>query len=336
MSDASLRNMLINENTKGIVYHTVKFCDFYSDEVNKNKNNIPYIQIETEFDSAVSGQISTRLEAFFENNFGKENTMDINKIGSYYVGIDSGSTSTAAVLTDKNGNILESCILPTGAKSSDSASAAFEAVTKDIDKKDIIATVSTGYGRKNTDIRTKDITEISCHAKGVFAMFKKPCTVIDIGGQDSKIIITDDKGGVRDFCMNDKCAAGTGRFFELMADTLKMPLSELSGRGKEAREEITISSMCAVFAESEMVSLIADNKDTDDIICAVNNAVAARIYQMAMRIGAKAPFVLTGGVAQNKGLACALERKFGDKVYALSQPQLSGALGAALLVKESL
>ena len=205
-----------------------------------------------------------------------------------------------------------------------------------IKKEDIVRIVTTGYGRAYIDSGDDSITEITCHAKGAHYLNPNVRTVIDIGGQDIKAISIDENGAVKNFLMNDKCAAGTGRFLEMMARTLGLSLEEMSTRGLEWKENVVISSMCTVFAESEVVSLVAQNKDVADIIHGLNVSVASKVGALAARLGKKNPgeYMMTGGVAKNKGIIQALEEKLGAKLYICDEAQLCGALGAALFAYE--
>ena len=185
-------------------------------------------------------------------------------------------------------------------------------------------------------IEDDSITEITCHAKGAHYLNPNVRTVIDIGGQDIKAISIDENGAVKNFLMNDKCAAGTGRFLEMMARTLGLSLEEMSTMGLEWKENIVISSMCTVFAESEVVSLVAQNKAVSDIIHGLNMSVASKVGALAARLGQDNPgeYMMTGGVAKNKGITNALEEKLGAKLYICDEAQLCGALGAALFAYE--
>ena len=178
------------------------------------------------------------------------------------------------------------------------------------------------------------ITEITCHARGAHFLDPEVRTVIDIGGQDSKVIRLDENGAVANFVMNDKCAAGTGRFLEMMARTMEMNLDQMSECGLEFKEDITISSMCTVFAESEVVSLIAQNKATDDIVHGLNKAVAVKTAALTRRVGGEEKYMMTGGVSKNKGLVKTLEEKLGTKLVISDKAQLCGALGAALFAAD--
>ena len=256
----------------------------------------------------------------------------------YFAGIDSGSTSTDVVILNKDHEIVTSIILPTGAGAAIGADRALsEALNQaGLQREDIDALVTTGYGRTAIKSGDKSITEITCHARGAHFLNPEVRTVIDIGGQDSKVIRLDENGAVANFVMNDKCAAGTGRFLEMMARTLGLSLEEMSTRGLEWKENVVISSMCTVFAESEVVSLVAQNKDVADIIHGLNVSVASKVGALAARLGKKNPgeYMMTGGVARNKGIIQALEEKLGAKLYICDEAQLCGALGAALFAYE--
>ncbi|ADL07233.1 acyl-CoA dehydratase activase [Thermosediminibacter oceani] len=337
MRMAEDRSKLTNKEFKGIIYNTIKFCDFYSYEYAelKNKVDIPLLKIETDYTDSNSGQILTRVDAFLESTGIKK----VEKKGAqkgYFAGIDSGSTSTNAVIIDENKNIISYSIIPTGPRAVESASKAFEIALNNagLSKKDIASIVATGYGRVSIPFADRIVTEITCHGKGAFFIDNAIRTVIDIGGQDSKVIRLDDSGNVVDFVMNDKCSAGTGRFLEVMARTLGVPIDEMAKVHKEVKENITITSMCTVFAESEVISLIAQNKDQRDIIYALNKAVASKAVSLVERIGRKGKYMMTGGVAKNWGVVHAIESKLGEKLIIPPEPQIIGALGAALISLE--
>ena len=259
--------------------------------------------------------------------------------GIYYVaGVDSGSTSTDVVILDQDGKIKSTMIIPTGGGAMMSAEKSLDlAVEKaGIKEEEIVRIVTTGYGRAYIESGDDSITEITCHAKGAHYLNPNVRTVIDIGGQDIKAISIDENGAVKNFLMNDKCAAGTGRFLEMMARTLGLSLEEMSTKGLEWKENIVISSMCTVFAESEVVSLVAQNKDVADIIHGLNVSVASKVGALAARLGKKNPgeYMMTGGVAKNPGIIKALEEKLDAKLYICDEAQLCGALGAALFAYE--
>jgi len=331
------RSRLLNGKFRGIIYNTIKFCDLYSYEYAELKSNvdIPVLKIETDYNDSNSGQISTRIDAFLESTgIKKMEGQRANK--GYFAGVDSGSTSTNVVIIDENKNIISYSIVPTGPKSLESATQAFEiALNKaGLQKKDIKSIVATGYGRVSIPFADKVVTEITCHGKGAFFIDDTVRTVIDIGGQDSKVIRLDDTGNVIDFVMNDKCSAGTGRFLEVMARTLGISIEEMAKVQKEVKEDITITSMCTVFAESEVISLIAQNKDRSDIIHALNKSIASKAISLVDRIGRKGKYMMTGGVAKNQGVVCAIESRLGEKLIIPFEPQIIGALGAALISLE--
>ncbi len=220
---------------------------------------------------------------------------------NYYVaGIDSGSTSTNIVILDKDKNIISYSIVSTGAKSIYGAEAALDTALEkaDLSKDNLKYIVSTGYGRVNIPFANENVTEITCH--GIAAHHLNPSirTVMDIGGQDSKVIKLDEKGNIKDFAMNDKCAAGTGRFLDMMARTLQISIDEMSREGLHWEEELKITNMCTVFAESEVVSLIAENKEKCDIIHGLNDSIASKMLSLLNRVGKEDAYMMTGGVAK--------------------------------------
>ena len=340
MMDHSGRKRLYNDpGLKGIIYHTVKFCDFYSFEYAQIKQNVtvPLLKIESDYTVQSSGQLLTRLEAFAESmNMEQLEGKELKMGKGYFAGIDSGSTSTDVVILDKDQNIVTGIILPTGAGAAIGAERALEEALKDagLQREDIDAMVTTGYGRTAISDGDKSITEITCHARGAHFLNPEVRTVIDIGGQDSKVIRLDENGAVANFVMNDKCAAGTGRFLEMMARTMEMRLDDMGKAGLSYKEDITISSMCTVFAESEVVSLIAQNKATDDIVHGLNKAVASKTAALAKRVGGEERYMMTGGVSKNQGLVKTLEEKLGTTLVISDKAQLCGALGAALFAKD--
>ena len=340
MNNSTRRNRLyLDPYLKGIIYHTVKFCDFYSFEYAQIKQNVtvPLLKIESDYTVQSSGQLLTRLEAFAESmNMEQLEGKELKMGKGYFAGIDSGSTSTDVVILDKDQNIVTGIILPTGAGAAIGAERALEEALKDagLQREDIDAMVTTGYGRTAISDGDKSITEITCHARGAHFLNPEVRTVIDIGGQDSKVIRLDENGAVANFVMNDKCAAGTGRFLEMMARTMEMSLDDMGKAGLSYKEDITISSMCTVFAESEVVSLIAQNKATDDIVHGLNKAVASKTAALAKRVGGEERYMMTGGVSKNQGLVKTLEEKLGTTLVISDKAQLCGALGAALFAKD--
>ncbi|WP_297632888.1 acyl-CoA dehydratase activase [uncultured Clostridium sp.] len=342
MADTTNRRSLIEDpNLKGIIYHTVKFCDHYSFEyMGLNKGEIPIIKIESDLTNQSNGQIKTRIEAFNEQlNGGKFKMKTIeNKERIYTMGIDSGSTSTNIIILDKDKKVLSSVIVRTGARALDSAYKALDLALEEakLKREDISLIVGTGYGRYNIDFVDENITEITCHGKGAHFFNTEVRTIIDIGGQDSKAIAVDENGNVTSFVMNDKCAAGTGRFLEMIAKTLEIDLEQMSKEGLTYNEDITITSVCSVFAESEVVSLIADNKERRDIIHGVNKSIATKTVALVDRVGRNPKYMMTGGVAKNAGVIKEIENKLNSKLFIAEEPQICGAMGAALIGLEKI
>ncbi len=346
MADITSRRALTEDpNLRGIIYNTVNFCDFYSYEYSRLKTalQIPVLKVETDYTNQGAGQMKTRLDAFFENiteqgrlrqvKNKNKNVKEEAKETAYYAGIDSGSTSTNAVVIDSQKNIIAFAVVPTGVKVAESAQKALdEALSKGgIGREQINMIVTTGYGRANINVGSKDVTEITCHAKGAYFLDPGVRTIIDIGGQDSKVIRLDEKGNISDFVMNDKCAAGTGRFIEMMAQSLQLTLKEISTCGLKWSEDVTISSMCSVFAQSEVVSLIADDKKLEDIVHGINRSVASKLVTLVKRGKMDSKYMMTGGVARNIGVVRAIEEKLGTEIIIPEEPDICGALGAALI-----
>ncbi len=252
----------------------------------------------------------------------------------FYCGIDAGSTATKAVLIDSGKNLLASEILFTGYDVEKTAKSAFESLLKKSGVKEVKKIVSTGYGRMRIPWAHKTFTEITCHAKGAFYLFPGTRTIIYIGGQDSKAIKIDGKGKMVDFAMNDKCSAGTGRFLENISKVLETDTIEMGKLALEAKESVRISSTCTVFAESEVISLIHQGKDRNSIIRGLFEAIVSRVLSLATRIGLEKEVTLTGGVAKNKGVVDAMKRILGFEPNVPEDPQIVGALGAALIALE--
>ncbi len=252
-----------------------------------------------------------------------------------YAGLDIGSLSSEAVLLQGD-EILSYVILPTGADPQRAARRCFyEALEKGgVKEGEVERVVATGYGRLRIPFAQEQVTEITCHAKGAHFLFPGTRTVIDIGGQDSKVITLDEAGRVTDFVMNDKCAAGTGRFLEVMAQALEMELEEMAEEAAKSRRSIPISSMCTVFAESEVISLIAEGHRREEIAGGLHRSIAERIYRMSKRLKVREEITFTGGVAKNRGIVKALEKLFKLKINVPFEPQIVGALGAALVARE--
>ncbi|MCR5665676.1 MAG: acyl-CoA dehydratase activase [Eubacterium sp.] len=321
----------------GIIYHTIQFCDLYSYEYAAMKDDldIPVLSMETDATTLSYGQVRTRMEAFFESISHKP-SVQFQRKGTdsmYVLGIDSGSTSTNAVILDEKQNIVASYVTRTGAKATDSALHALEEVLAlaHLKREDLSRIISTGYGRVSLPFADETITEITCHGKGAFFLNPSIRTILDIGGQDSKAIRLNDSGDVIDFVMNDKCAAGTGRFLEMMARSLEIDLPSLGRLSLTSKEKLTISSMCSVFAESEVISLIAQNKETADIARGVVRSIASKSISLIKRVNPAPGYMMTGGVAQNEGVVLELEEQLGEQIFLPESPEIVGALGAALI-----
>lgn len=250
-------------------------------------------------------------------------------------GVDIGAgTAKSVILSD--GQILSYSIIPTGANV---AKAAEDVMAQALDESqakmsDVEYIVSTGYGRNSVPFSNKAVTEIMCHAKGAYFLIPQTRTVVDIGCQDSKVIQVNEEGVVTNFAMNDKCAAGTGRFLEVMAQALDIKLEEMGSLALKSKKACPITSTCTVFAESEVVSLRATGERPEDLIAGIYKAMIKRVATMAGRIGFRKEVVFTGGVAKSVGARKALEKEVGFQVFLPEEPQIIGALGASLLAEE--
>ncbi len=263
--------------------------------------------------------------------------MDERLKGKIAAGIDVGSLSAEAVLFDGDA-ILASTIIPTGVDSKRAAEEALHSALKaaGLEICALSHIVATGYGRISVPFAHRQITEITCHGRGAFHLDPEVRTVIDIGGQDSKVIRLDAEGKVLDFAMNDKCAAGTGRFLEVMAHALEVELESLAALSAQAHRATPISSTCTVFAESEVVSLLAAGEERTEIARGLHESVAARTSSLVYRVGLAEAVMMTGGVAKNGAVVQALEERLGVKIRVPAEPQITGALGAALLAWDEL
>ena len=251
----------------------------------------------------------------------------------YFGGCDVGSTYTKAKILDEEGKIVADANIRSKINSEQSAIAAMQEVCEKAglkNTKELAYLVGTGYGRNKVPFADENISEISCHAMGVHVTDPSVKAIIDIGGQDVKGIAVDSDGTVKNFAMNDKCAAGTGRFFEAMARSFEMTLPEFSKLALKAKNVIPITAQCTVFAESEVITLVGEGKPMDEIAAGIEMAVAKRCFVMAKKAGATDSITLTGGCAKNDGLKDAIEHVLKLKVINLkTDPQLMGALGAA-------
>lgn len=244
----------------------------------------------------------------------------------YYVGIDIGSTAAKVVVLDDEG-FVEKLQLPTGWNGKETAQRIYELLC-DKGYGENMTCVATGYGRVSVHYADKVITEITCHGKGGYALFQKDCTIIDVGGQDTKIIHMKD-GQVKDFLMNDKCAAGTGRFIEIMATKLGVDLDELYGLAAQG-SPIAISAMCTVFAESEVIGHIGSGQHREDIAAGIIDSVAFRVANLLTRCGQAGQVVLTGGLCDSPYFIQVLSEKIGTSIESHADARYAGAIGAAL------
>ncbi len=247
------------------------------------------------------------------------------------IGIDIGSTTWKAVVVDQDGAVLHSHVEPTDPLIDIQTRRALEELKREAGIEGDLPIAATGYGRKRVE-NARILTEITCHAKGAFHHMHGPGILIDIGGQDTKVIHIDADGSVSDFAMNDKCAAGTGRFLEVIIERLHVPIVEVSKRVEKAEKAIPISSTCTVFAESEVVSLVAQGEDVNDILKGLHRSLSSRVGALAGNVTPGTKVMMSGGVALNAAMVGELKHQLGAEVHVLPQPQLVGALGAALAV----
>ena len=254
----------------------------------------------------------------------------------YSAGVDVGSTQTKAVIIDEKREIVARALTDTGANVQQAAQNAFDAACSDgnIDPKDVKFVIGTGYGRFKVTFGDKQVTEISCHGRGAVHMFPKTGTVIEMGGQDSKAIRVKPDGEIVEFCMNDKCAAGTGRFLGAAAMALGMNLSDLGPVSMKSTKPVKISTTCTVFAEAEVLSWLGKGKAVEDILWGVHKSIASRSYGLLRRTGINGEITFTGGVAKNPGMIKAMEEALGKPLNVSDDSHYMGALGAALFAMD--
>ncbi len=252
---------------------------------------------------------------------------------NYFAGVDIGSTMTKVAIVGEGNEY--SLIGPTGPEHRKLANRVIEQAIMQagIEFEDIAYIVATGYGRINVPFADKQVTEITCHAKGLASILPTARTIVDIGGQDSKGIRIEN-GKVVDFVMNDKCAAGTGRFLEIVADALGVPLDKLGELSLSAAKPAVIGNMCTVFAEQEVISQLAAGESVANLVAGIHQAIAGRVYGLVNKLKIKPDIAITGGGAKNAGLVKALESRFGSPVLVPKEPLITGALGAALIGQE--
>ncbi len=250
----------------------------------------------------------------------------------YGIGVDVGSTSTKAVIVDAVGRMVASHLIPTGGSAALSAAKCVERIVADVGiRQDDTPIVSTGYGRAQVNGAGERITEITCHSIGVHHLNPEIALLIDVGGQDSKVIRIGKNGRPADFEINDKCSAGTGRFLEVMSRVLEIPLPELGALALESTAPSAISSTCTVFAESEVIGRIGAGDSVKDIAAGIHLSMASKIGTLSRRVGVVEPVCVTGGVALNPAFRFYLSKQIGVELWVPEEPQLTGALGAAIL-----
>ncbi|MBI3915328.1 MAG: 2-hydroxyglutaryl-CoA dehydratase [Chloroflexi bacterium] len=255
---------------------------------------------------------------------------------SYAAGVDVGSTQTKAVVVDEDGRIAGRSLIDTGANVVTAAEKAFLLAVQDahIGEETVGYVVGTGYGRYKVTFGDTQITEISCHARGAVHMFPQTRTVLDMGGQDTKAIRVAPSGEVIDFCMNDKCAAGTGRFLQAAAVALEIPLADLGPIALRAEKAVPISTTCTVFAESEVLSWLGKGKKIEDILLGVHRSMGTRSMALLRRVGVEAQVAFTGGVTKNLGMVHVMNEMLGMQVNVGEEAHFMGALGAALFARD--
>ncbi len=251
-------------------------------------------------------------------------------------GVDVGSTATKAVLLDENRAILARAMVDTGANVARAAERAFRGAlgTAGLEEWEVGYTVGTGYGRYKVSFGNAQVTEISCHARGASFLFPGTRTILDIGGQDTKAIRIGGRGEVLDFCMNDKCAAGTGRFLSSAADVMELPLDEIGPVSLRSTKALKITNVCTVFVESEIMSQLARGSKVEDILAGVHASIAARSIGLLRRVALEDEITFTGGVSRNAGMVAALQARLGRRINVSPDSQFIGAIGASLFALE--
>lgn len=254
----------------------------------------------------------------------------------YTAGIDVGSAQTKGIIINDRLKIVSRVLIDTGAYVTRAAERCFDEALKQpgLRREDVAYVVGTGYGRYKVTFGDTQITEISCHARGASYIFPGTRTVIDMGGQDVKGIKVGEGGEVKDFVMNDKCAAGTGRFLGNAADVLSLSLDEIGKLSLLAKYPVRLTTVCTVFVESDIMSYLAQGKKVEDILGGVHSAIAARTISLVRRVGIEEEVTFTGGVSRNIGMVRALEDKLGMKLNVSPESHFTGALGASLFALE--
>lgn len=253
----------------------------------------------------------------------------------YTMGVDIGSTASKGVILKDGKDIIASSTISVGTGTSGPDRVVSNIFEKSqLSKNDIKRVVVTGYGRMNFNYADKQISELSCHAKGAYSIFPDARTIIDIGGQDAKVLKLNSKGRLVNFVMNDKCAAGTGRFLDVMANVLEVKTSELADLADKSQSEVEISSTCTVFAESEVISRLSEGNKPEDVAAGIHRSIARRVSSLAKRIGIEKEVIMTGGVAQNRSVVGFMEKEIGFPIKISKYAQIIGALGAAIYAWE--
>lgn len=249
----------------------------------------------------------------------------------YTLGIDIGSTTSKCAVLQDGEKIVSGCVVGGGIGTKGPDTALEQALAESgLTLEDMSAVVATGYGRTRCPWTERQASELTCHALGAHLIFPQVRTIIDIGGQDAKVIALDEAGRMREFLMNDKCAAGTGRFLDVMAAILQIPVDQLGPTAAQAERSAAISSTCTVFAESEVISQLANGTPMPELVAGICDSVAGRVASLAKRLGVAPAVCMSGGVARNDGVRRALERSLGQELLVSGHAQLFGAVGAAL------
>lgn len=254
---------------------------------------------------------------------------------TYFAGIDIGSMTTKCVVVDGSGTMVASAVVPSGARASVARESAIAAALAEarIAREQLVSLIATGYGRKRAEA-DGEVTEITCHARGAVHFFPGTRTILDIGGQDTKAIRLDATGNVTQFAMNDKCAAGTGRFLEVMARALEVDLEDLGPLSMQSTAPRKISSFCTVFGESEVVGHVANGADVKDIAAGLNESISQRVVGLLKRVGIEQQVTMSGGVSRNLGMRRSIEKLLGVEMNVSDYSQVMGALGAALIGRD--
>ena len=332
------------EKVRGFIHFRMPFCDLYGFDLvhmlgSTGKQVV--LPLETDGSAQSEGQIRTRVQAFSEilsaemiagGDYTENQENIVNRNGNLFCGIDIGSTTVDGVILNEEGKILSYRIMKTGPGAEQAAWRMYKEMLKELSAKEnsVAFITATGYGRDSLAFAGGTVTEITCHARGIRHLLPETRFVVDIGGQDSKVIKIDDTGNVSDFQMNDKCAAGTGRFLEVMAGALEVDLPMMSTLFRKKGETVPISSVCTVFAESEVISLLGKGHKPPAIVKGIYTSITNRLEGMIRRVGLDTPAAVTGGGALNDGLVEHLETRLGTRFTSPETPQIVGAVGAAL------